>query len=203
MKTKAMFLTFVAVATVSCVFAQSTEDDDMYFTSKDRAAVSANQSAARQEVLASSNTKRITESDAAMVINPSDSYSARNVNPEYISGAKVGSTNPTASVQYFSPNYQPTLVNQNLASNTNYYNNPNYNNGYAYNGFNNGYGYNNYGGYGNQYGMASMSPYGYNNSYGMLNPYGNNYGGYGYSPYSMMGNGFYNSGLSVGFGGYG
>ncbi len=194
MKTKVAFLTFLAVATVSCVFAQSTEDDDMYFTSKDRVAFSVAQNASRQAVLASANSSRITESEVASTINPTDSYSARNVNPEYISGSKVGS-NTTANVQYFSPNYQPTSVNQNLASNCN---SCGYNNFNSYNGFNNGYGYNRYGSFGSPYGMGGMSPYGYN-SYGMMNPY-SNYGGYGYSPYSMMGSGFYGSALSFGFG---
>lgn len=195
MKTKVAFLTFLAAATVSCAWAQSTEDDDMYFTSKDRVALNAAQSASRQEVLASANSRRITESEVASTINPTDSYSARNVNPEYISGSKVGS-NTTANVQYFAPNYQPTSVNQNLASNCNSCGyNSNFN---SYNGFNNGYGYNRFGSFGSPYGMGSMSPYGYN-SYGMMSPY-SNYGGYGYSPYSMMGSGFYGSALSFGFG---
>jgi hypothetical protein len=195
MKTKVAFLTFLAAATVSCAWAQSTEDDDMYFTSKDRVAFSVTQNASRQAVLASTNSSRITESEVASTINPTDTYSARNVNPEYVSGSKVGS-NSTASVQYFSPNYQPTLVNQTLASNCN---TCGYNNSTSYNGFNNGYGYNRFGSFGSPYGMG-MSPYGYN-SYGMMNPY-SNYGGYGYSPYSMMGmgNGFYGSGMSFGFG---
>jgi hypothetical protein len=194
MKTKVAFLTFLAAATVSCAWAQSTEDDDMYFTSKDRVALNVAQSASRQEILASTNSRRITESEVASTINPTDSYSARNVNPEYISGSKVGS-NTTADVQYFSPNYQPIAVNQNLASNSR---NCNCNNNYGYNGFNNGYGYNSFGSFGSPYGMGGMSPYGYN-SFGMMNPY-SNYGGYGYSPYSMMGGGFYNSALSFGFG---
>jgi hypothetical protein len=195
MKTKVAFLTFLAAATVSCAWAQSTEDDDMYFTSKDRAVLNAAQSASRQEVLASANSRRITESEVASTINPTDSYSARNVNPEYISGSKVGS-NPTATAQYFSPNYQPTSVNQNLASNCN---SCGYNNNFnSYNGFNNGYGYNRFGSFGSPYGMGGMSPYGYN-SYSMMDPY-SNYGGYGYSPYSMMGSGFYGSALSFGFG---
>ncbi len=195
MKTKVAFLTFLAAATVSCAWAQSTEDDDMYFTSKDRVAFSVAQNASRQAVLASTDSRRITESEVASTINPTDSYSARNVNPEYISGSKVGS-NSTASVHYFSPNYQPTSVNQNLASNCN---SCGYNNNFnSYNGFNNGYGYNRFGSFGSPYGMGGMSPYGYN-SYSMMDPY-SNYGGYGYSPYSMMGSGFYGSALSFGFG---
>lgn len=168
MKTKVAFLTILAFASSACAFAQSTEDDDMYFTSKDRAALNAS----RQLVLSSDNSRRITESEIASTINPTDSYSARNVNPEYISGVKM-SGNSTSATPYFTPNYQPTSVNQNLANNSN-----NCNCGInSYNGFNNGY--NRYGSFGNPY---------------------NNFGSYGYSPYSMMGNGFYGSGLSFGFG---
>ena len=168
MKTKVAFLTILALAASVCVFAQSTEDDDMYYTSKDRAALNAS----HQLVLSSDNARRITESEIASTINPTDSYSARNVNPEYISGVKM-SGNKTSATPYFTPNYQPTSVNQNLASNST---NCNCGNS-SYNGFNNGY--NRYGSFG--------SPY-------------SNYGGYGYSPYSMMGNGFYGSGLTFGLG---
>jgi hypothetical protein len=186
MKTKVAFLTFLAAATVSCAWAQSTEDDDMYFTSKDRVAFSIAQNASRQAMLASTDARRITESEVAPTINPTDSYSARNVNPEYISGAKVGS-NSTTTAQYFSPNYQPTSVNQNLASNSSNCNcNMN-----SYNGFNN-YGYNRFGSFGSPYGMSGMSPYGYN-SYGM-NPYSSFYDPYG------MSSGFYQPGLSFGLG---
>lgn len=193
MKTKVAFLTFLATAVVSSVWAQSTEDDDMYFTSKDRAALNAVQSASRQEVLASASSRRITESEVASTINPTDSYSARNVNPEYISGSKVGS-NSTANVQYFSPNYQPTAVNQNLASNSS---NCNCNN-YAYNGFNNGF--NRFGNMNGMGGMSmigmGMSPWGFNNGFGM-NPYSSFNDPYGMG---MMGNNFYQPGLSFGFG---
>ncbi len=183
MKTKVAFLTILAVAAGSCVWAQSTEEyDDMYFTSKDRATLNAS----RHIALSSDNARRITESETTSAINPTDSYSARNVNPEYISGAKVnGNTNTTA--QYFSPNYQPIAVNQNLASNCNscY---TNYNNSYySASRFGSPYGYNNYG-------YSGMNPYGYNS---MMSPYG--YGGFG-----GYGSSFYQSGLSFGFGsGYG
>jgi hypothetical protein len=188
MKTKVAFLTFLAAATVSCAWAQSTEDDDMYFTSKDRVAFSVAQNASRQAMLASTDARRITESEVAPTINPTDSYSARNVNPEYISGAKVGS-NSTTVAQYFSPNYQPTSVNQNLASNCN---SCGFNN---YNGFNNGFGSNRFGNM--MYGMGGMgmNPWGYN-GFGM-NPYSSFYDPYGMG---MMGNNFYQPGLSFGLG---
>ena len=198
MKTKAAFLTIVVLAAGSCVVAQNVEQDDMYFTAKDRAALNASHEA----ILSTQQARRVTESETSSTINPTDSYSARNVNPEYISGSKVGS-NTSATAQYFTPNYQPTAVNQNLTSNCNC----------GYNSYNNrygsSYGYSPYGnnGFGSPYGYSSMyNPMmgmGYG-SYGMMSPlYGTSMyssslmfgfgSGYGYS-------GFGNPGMSYGFG---
>ena len=186
MKTKIAFFFLLCTVVLSTAVAQSREDDDMYFTSKDRAVMNAALQKDRQEIFASSKVRRITESETASIINPTDSYSARNVNPEYISGAKVGS-NASSTDQYFSPNYQPTAVNQNLASNCagcgfNAFNN---------NGFNNGF-YSPFNSFGNPYyyGMAGMgmNPWRFNN-FGMMDPW-------------MMNNinGFYQPGFSFGFG---
>jgi hypothetical protein len=189
MKTKAGILSFLAVAAVSGVYAQSIEEDDMYFTAKDRAALNAAQSVARQETFAAPGTRRITESEVSSTINPTDSYSARNVNPEYISGSKVGG-NSSGGVQYFSPNYQPTAVNQNLASNCNSCGFNSFNNG-----FGNPWGFNRFGGrMGIGMGMGMMSPWGFNN-FGMMDPWMNPW----MDPW-MMGNGFYQPGFSMGFG---
>src|SRR3954466_11537839 len=106
MKTKSILLSLLAIASGICVFAQ--ENDDMYFSSKDRAKVSL--SSREEVVLASAKTN-----PSAQTINPSDSYSARNENPDYIAGAKVGSNASRAST-YFTPTYQPN-VNQSLYSN--------------------------------------------------------------------------------------
>jgi len=189
MKTKLAFLFLMCTVVLSTAVAQSREDDDMYFTAKDRAVLNAALQKERQEIFASSNTRRITESETAATINPTDSYSARNVNPEYISGAKVGA-NTNANAQYFSPNYQPTTVNQNLASNCASCGF----NAFNYNGFNNGF-YSPYSRFGNPYGMAGMgmmgmgmNRWGYNN-FGMMDPWMMN---------SM--NGFYQPGFSMGFG---
>jgi hypothetical protein len=178
MKTKSILLSLVALASGICALAQ--ENDDMYFSSKDRSKI--NQQSREEVVMAS-----IKKNDAVQTINPSDSYSARNENPDYVAGAKVGS-NASAYSSYFNPNYQPT-VNQSL-----YNNNCNcgYNNNY---GYNNSYGYNRYG-YGNPYGYGmnsfgigyGMGYYGmgygmgYGSMYGM-GMYGYPYVGYGYSSY--------------------
>jgi len=173
MKTKVTFLTFLAVAASICGMAQSTEElDDMYFTSKDRATLNAS----RKVALSSEVVRNVTTSETASVINPTDSYSARNVNPEYVASSKVnGSTSTVAS--YFSPNYIPTGVNQQLVRNCGTCGNStytNYNSSY--------YPYSNYG--------FGMNPY----SFGMMNPY-NSFG-------NGFGNGFYQTGLSFGFGSF-
>src|SRR5579864_2017049 len=106
MKTKSILLSLLAMASGICAFAQ--ENDDMYFSSKDRAKI--NVTSREEVVLASAK-----ENSAVQTINPSDSYSARNENPDYIAGAKVGS-NATTTSSYFTPTYQPS-VNQSLYSN--------------------------------------------------------------------------------------
>ncbi len=184
MKTKIALLCLMA-SLVTHAWAQE-EIDDMYFTAKDRAAYNAT----RQAEFASL-PRRASEPEAdAPVINPTDSYSARGVNPEYISGAKMGTNTPTGNVSYFSANYQPTSVNQALSSNNSAYTNS------MYNGFGNPWGYNRWAM--NPYGMGGMgmgfSPWGYNNM-SMMNPY--------YDPWMMNGmgmGGFYQPGLSIGFG---
>ncbi len=141
MKTIYLLLSLLAIASGICVFAQ--ESDDMYFSSKDRAKI--NMSSHEEVSLASAKTN-----PSAQTINPSDSYSARNENPEYIAGAKVGS-NATTTSSYFTPTYQPT-VNQSLYSN-NCNCSTGYNNSSAYG---NPYGYSPYS---SMYGMGYGSPY--------------------------------------------
>src|SRR5882762_9616214 len=106
MKTKSILLSLLAMASGICVFAQ--DNDDMYFSSKDRAKI--NLSSREEVVLASAKGN-----SSVQTINPSDSYSARNENPDYVAGAKVGS-NASSTSSYFSPSYQPN-VNQSLYGN--------------------------------------------------------------------------------------
>jgi hypothetical protein len=192
---KTGFALVVLLAASFTAFSQAVENDDMYFSSKDRT---------KQDVLAKSDrVSKQKRSDAIedkrlenTSINPTDSYSARNINPEYVSRSKSGdeSEEVTDEAGYFTNSYTPSSVNKNL-----------YNN-YSSNGFYSPYygnGFNPYNYYGN-YGMAGMySPYG---MYGM--------GGMGYRPgltlglgYGMgsMYNGWYGSmgyGMGMGYGMY-
>ena len=192
MKTKIALLSLFAVVMSAGVFAQGTEEtDDMYFTSKDRAVLNA-----AHQSIASVDVRKITESETSAVINPTDNYSGRSVNPEYVSGAKVGS-NPTNSVSFFNPNYQPTAVNQALTNYNGFNNNCNtcggYNNNYynSYGRMSNPYGYNGFNNFGSPYGMG-MSPYGYNSfgGYGMGNSFNSPYSGFSMGFGSSYGNGW-------------
>jgi len=175
MKIKITFLSLLAVSAAFVASAQVVEYDDMYFNAKDRAKVQASKPLTLKNIS--------TVNEVATPINPTDSYSARNVNPEYISQSKV---NPSGSVEespYFIPNYTPTSVNQNLYSNpaTNW---NNYNYGYA-SAYNNPY-----------FGMMPGFGSPYNNFYPSM------YGGY--NPYGFGFNNIYNAGLnysmSLGYG---
>src|SRR6185369_3274877 len=102
MKTKSVMLTLVALTAMGSVFAQ--EFDDMYFTSKDRAKINLASRESAISVLASAKQKETNY----QTINPSDSYSARNENPDYIAGSKVGS-NTAQTSSYFTSNYVPNV----------------------------------------------------------------------------------------------
>lgn len=176
MKIRVVLLSLFAVSAAFITSAQVVEYDDMYFNSKDRAKALASKPLTLNSIS--------SEHEVATTINPTDSYSARNVNPEYISQSKVNSNSSAEPAPYFLPDYTPTAVNQNLnsnsatSSNCNCANNP-------YFGMMPGYG----SPYSSFYpSMAMGSMYGYN-------PYGGGYGGY---------NSFYNSGwssmMSIGLG---
>lgn len=80
MNTRIYLLTIMSFF-VSAVAAQNIENDDMYFNSEDRAKVFA----AREASASSRVSEQIEEEEQREDVNPTDSYSGRNVNPEYIS----------------------------------------------------------------------------------------------------------------------
>ncbi|MEQ8423390.1 MAG: hypothetical protein RIA63_01680, partial [Cyclobacteriaceae bacterium] len=166
------------------------ETDDMYFNSKDRAELNAKKITADLGL-----TKRSDVKDANSPINPTDSYSARNINPEYASRLNSGSEVQVEN-DYFLPDFQPTGINQNLSncncSGGSYYNPNSFYGGSA---FNNPY-YGNMGGFGSPYGGFYPSSwgypsYGYNSGLSMSMGYGLG----GFNP------GFY-GGLGYGYGSY-
>ncbi len=176
MKIKITFLSLLAVSAALAASAQVVEYDDMYFNSKDRAKLQASKPLTLNNISA--------QHEVATAINPTDSYSARNVNPEYISQSTVKPSGSVEQAPYFIPNYAPTAVNQKLYNNSS----SNWNNyNYATAGYNPYFGM--MPGFGSPYSSFYPSMYGYNP-----------YGGYGYNGF----NSFYNTGwsnyMSLGFG---
>ncbi|MBP9926117.1 MAG: hypothetical protein KBF45_08980 [Cyclobacteriaceae bacterium] len=180
MKTKFTFLSILSVFVVFGAVAQGVEYDDVYFRSKDRVVLAASK---RIPVRQSSKDMEVVST-----LNPTDSYSARNVNPEYLSQSTLN-PNPSATSEaaaYFVPNYMPASVNQNIKKSSDYsnYSNTPYGGSSLYNPY---------------YGNSCMSCYGGMGSYGSLySPYGNPYG---YSGLSMsMGLGYGSMGMGSMYG---
>lgn len=198
MKIKVVVTGLMAVLIASASFAQSIENDDMYFTSKDRVKLKAKQAedeVAYQASVVRKNTRRNNEVIEEQDANPSDSYSARNVNPEF--AARSNSQEASADNEdYFVSDYR-----YNNSSNLNSWNN-NFNTWYsnpwyASNYFSPSiYGWNTpyYGSYYDSWGNPWMNPYyrsgwsssfsyyygsswnyGWGSSYGMSFGYGNPY----------------------------
>jgi hypothetical protein len=201
MKSRITFLSILSVSIAFVASAQNVEHDDLYFRSKDRV------------VLASSKPVKmfVPSEDMAVVskINPTDSYSARNVNPEYLSQSKLNPSSSNTPVSYFVPNYIPATVNQNISSesNINYNQNGNYTSWYnpysmysgmsgfgsPYNSFYSPYGFGNPMGFNSFYGPGMYSSLSMTMGFGGSNPWG----GYPY------GNSFYGmNSFGMGFGGY-
>ena len=222
MKKQVMF-SLAAMLVTATVFGQ--ENDDMYFNSKDRAKLKAQTASEAPSYTASAKKPKKVEQVADEVINPTDSYSARNVNPEF--AARSNSQTAAADNQdYFVNNYQ-----YNTSSNLNKWNN-NYNNwagspwyaanyfGPSINEWGSPYYGSSYDPYGNpwcnpyyrssysssfSYYMGSSWNYGWGSgigmSYGYGNPYMNSWGGYpGYGSYGYGGYGY---GGGYGYSGYG
>lgn len=193
MKTRLMLVAMMAAG--SMAYAQSIEVDDMYFTAKDRAVANSTREVTRQSTLRTVEDKT--------PLNPTDSYSARNVNPEYISRTKMDPNQPVETYSYFTPNYQPVAVNQNINNNwggsnpwnsANYINNP-YNNLYGspYNtfGWNNPYynGFNGFNSFNSPWSMSIGMGYGGWNSWGnpAMSFWNNNYGWNSFNSFNSWG----------------
>lgn len=117
-------LTYLLLS-VSAFGALAQEYDDMYFNGKDRAKLRAQK--ANDELVASA--KKAKEDKEARAeeeeaLNPTDSYSARNVNPEFAARSNA-KTAKTDNEDYFVNDYQYTTT-----SNLNNWNN-NFNNWYG------------------------------------------------------------------------
>ncbi len=221
MKSRIIFLSILSIPVAFAASAQEVETDDMYFRSKDRAVLTASQTLNMKTA--------VRESEVISPINPTDSYSARNVNPEYLSQTKLNpSSGNQEPVAYFIPGYLPTGVNQSIYNAlpvNNFNNNPAYSNFYG-GGYLPYYRMNSMMGYGmgmstfgnpyynNMYSpMGYYDPFGYNmNSYNGYYGYGGGYGfgsglslsmGMGFGGWNNWGNSFYNGGYGWNSGYYG
>lgn len=158
MKTRIFTIALLTVGVTA--FGQQVENDDMYFNSKDRAT---QQKSSKDELYASASTKKQKASQLEAIedgkINPTDSYSSRNINPEF-SARSQAEVAQEENQDYFVNNYR-TQTSQNLNSwnnnFNNWYSNPAYSNNYYSPGI---YDYNSpyYGSYYN-YGSPWSNPY--------------------------------------------
>lgn len=211
MKKQLMFSLAVLLLS-STVFGQ-VESDDMYFNSKDRAKLKAQTaSEASSYVVASAKKSKKVEQAADEVVNPTDSYSARNVNPEF--AARSNSQTAAADNQdYFVNNYRNATSshlnnwNNNFSGwyNNNWYGSMSYNAGGPY-----GYGSPYYGSYYDTWGTPWYNtPYygwttGIGLSYGFGNPYYmNSWYGYPYAAYGFGYGGYGYGNYAYGYGRYG
>jgi hypothetical protein len=130
MKIKGILLAALSVVGIGGAFAQGVEYDDMYFNAEDRAKLKAMRGT---EVAYNtpSKSKKVDFRDEDENINPTDSYSARNVNPEYVSRRHTQSAQAEES-EYFVDNYQ---YNRNQLNNWN----NNFNNWYSNSWYRNNY----------------------------------------------------------------
>src|SRR5688572_19576583 len=110
MKSKVVSLSVVSLLFAFAASAQGIENDDMYFNSKDRAkqnAAKASDVSYSASIKKSKKENRVEEEP----INPTDSYSARNINPEY--EARSNSEMAQEDNQdYFVNNYQYNNASQ-------------------------------------------------------------------------------------------
>jgi hypothetical protein len=215
MKTMRITIGLVWLLTISfSVLAQ--EYDDMYFGKKDREKLKAERASFNANDKIDSDYKAFKkkhfndeEELVEETVNPTDSYSARQINPEYI--ARSNSEQASGDEQnYFVEGYNPvntTTPNYNNSYYSNNWNNNNWNNGWNnpyytgfygagfrntwnspyYGGFNDPW-YSPYNSWGSPYYNGFYSPYGYQGGWNMSLTYSwgnfyNPYNFYGYSPY--------------------
>ena len=131
MKIKGLLIAAFSVLGIGGTLAQGVEYDDMYFNSEDRAKLRAQRSMEMAVTTSSKKKFDASEAEEAVNANPTDSYSARNVNPEYTSRAHT-QTAQSDEEDYFVNNYQ---------YNRNQYNdwNNDFNNWYGSNWYRNNY----------------------------------------------------------------
>ncbi len=111
MKSKVALLSLVSLLFTFASIAQEIENDDMYFNSKDRVKLNAAKANQASYTASIKKTKKEVVEEEEEVSNPTDTYSARNVNPEY--EARTNSESAQAdNADYFDNNYQYNNASQ-------------------------------------------------------------------------------------------
>lgn len=119
MKTRVILsIGLLSLIGASHIFAQQVEHDDMYFTSKDRAKLREVQKANEVVMASAKKNKKAEVKEAEENLNPTDSYSARNVNPEYTSRSN-SQTAKDEEADYYVNNYQYEQYQRNNYNNWN------------------------------------------------------------------------------------
>src|SRR5688500_16958509 len=111
MKSKALLLSLVSFLFTLAAVAQEVESDDMYFNSKDRAKLNATKATQAAVTASIKKAKREAPVEQQEEINPTDSYSARNVNPEYEARTNAASAQ-SDNEDYFISNYRYRNANE-------------------------------------------------------------------------------------------
>lgn len=111
MKITTLFLSATA-SVLAFTAAAQVENDDLYFNSKDRAKL---KKQAAQPYSAAITSPATAEQE---FVNPTDSYSARNVNPEFTARANAQAAQ-SDNQDYFVNNYKQTTANNLNAYNNN------------------------------------------------------------------------------------
>ena len=146
MKINGILLATISLLGISGALAQGVEYDDMYFNAEDRAKLRAQQ-ATDMAYNAPSKSKKFDFNEESETANPTDSYSARNINPEYTSREHT-QTAQAEEEDYFVNNYQYNRSQYNNWNNNfnDWYSNPWYRTNYYGSAINNWnspyYGYN-------------------------------------------------------------
>src|SRR6478609_2475426 len=145
MKTRIVIGSLVATMMAFQGLAQRAENDDMYFNSKDRQKQKSEKGTTdvNDKIYSDYNSfrkkhfdKNEEEADTvSKAVNPTDSYSARTINPEYIS--RSNSEQASEDENYYVEGYVPANTYDSYSA-TDYTNNSNanYNNSYYGNGSN-------------------------------------------------------------------
>jgi hypothetical protein len=219
MKIRNIIISVLSTMVLGTAVAQELEYDDVYFNRKDREKQKALKRSELAVIEPAGKKKNLPDYDSDENVNPTDSYSARNVNPEFISRSNSEKAQ-TDNEDYFVNNYRYYQQSQFNSWNNNFnswYNNPWYSSSYWASGLNSWntpyYGGNYYSGFNDPWMNPWCNPYSYRSgwslsssyywgsrwgyggsmSYGWGNPYGGWGSSYGYSPYG----GYYPS-----YGGY-